>query len=154
MRPVARRWSAGAVFEAQIALPGQPASTSKGTLLVFNGRQGGKPVLFGHIYSPHPFATSFVIVFRISRLGGGEFGTRLTADLPQAMGSWGKLTGIDLRLERRYASGGAKRSYLSAGCPAPEGLRTVSFALARTTFKFVGGPTLRGTLSRVCRARG
>lgn len=141
-------------FEAQIALPGQPASTAKGKLLAFNGRQGDRPVLFGHIYSPYPFATSFVIVFQIKHLRGGNFGTELRANLPAALGSWGKLTGIELRLDRRYSVAGSRRSYLSAGCPAPKGLRSVPFPLARTTFGFAGGPTLRGTLNRVCRARG
>jgi hypothetical protein len=141
-------------FEAEIALPGQPSSQAKGELLAFNGRRGGRPVLFAHIYSPYPFATSFVIVFQIKKLRSGDFGTALTARLPQALGSWGKLTGIELRLERRYTSGGEARSYLSAGCPAPKGFPSANFALARTSFGFAGGPDLSGTLTRICHARG
>lgn len=141
-------------FEAQISLTGQESYVAKGKLLAFNGRKGGKPVLFAHIYSPHPFATSFVITFKIKRASGGQFGSALVAQLPQSLSTWGKLTGIELKLDRRYSAAGKRRSYLSAGCPAPKGFGTVSFPLARTSFGFVGGPTLRGTLTRTCKARG
>lgn len=59
-----------------------------------------------------------------------------------------------MRLDRRYSAGGKRRSYLSAGCPAPKGLTTGPFPLARTSFGFAGGPTLRGTLTRTCKAVG
>jgi hypothetical protein len=139
-------------FEAEVSLTGQESYVAKGKLLAFNGRKGGKPVLFAHIYSPKPFATSFVIVFAIKHASGGQFGSALVAKLPQTLSSWGKLTGIELNLKRRYSAGGKKRSYLSAGCPAPKGFGTVSFPLARTSFGFAGGPTLRGTLNRSCKA--
>src|ERR1044072_6817297 len=38
-------------FEAEISLSGQRAYVTKGDMLVFNGREGGKNVLFGHIYA-------------------------------------------------------------------------------------------------------
>jgi hypothetical protein len=141
-------------FEAEISLSGQESYVAKGKLLAFNGRRGGKPVLFAHIYSPHPFATSFVIVFEIKRAAGGRFGSALVARLPKTLSSWGKLTGIELGLDRRYSSHGKRRSYLSAGCPAPKSLTMVPFPLARMSFGFAGGPTLRGTLTRTCKARG
>jgi hypothetical protein len=139
-------------FEAEVSLTGQESYTAKGKLLAFNGKRGGKPVLFAHIYSPQPFATSFVIVFAIKPASGGQFGSALVAKLPKTLSSWGKLIGIELKLDRRYSVGGKKRSYLSAGCPAPKGFGTVSFPLARTSFGFLGGPTLRGTLNRTCKA--
>jgi hypothetical protein len=141
-------------WEAEIALPGQPSSSAKGKLLAFNGRSHGKSVLFVHIYSPYPFATSFVIVFQIKHLSKGQFGSALTARLPQTLGTWGRLTGIDLKLDRRYTSGGKHLSYLSAGCPAPKGISSVTFTLARTSFGFAEGRTLRAGLSRQCHARG
>jgi hypothetical protein len=140
-------------FSAEIALPGQDPYPAKGTLLAFNGRRHGKPVLYGQIYSPRPFATSFVIVFAIKK-AGGAFGTTLLASLPPALRSWGNLTGIELRLSRSYTSGGKHRSYISAGCPAPKGLSKVPFSFARTFFGFEGGPTLSTTLTRTCSARG
>jgi hypothetical protein len=139
-------------FEAEVSLTGQEGYLAKGKLLAFNGRKGGKPVLFAHIYSAVPFATSFVITFKIKHASGGHFGSALVAHLPSTLSTWGKLTGIELRLDRRYSAGGKRHSYLSAGCPAPKGFRSVSFPLARTSFGFVGGPTLRGTLTRTCKA--
>jgi hypothetical protein len=140
-------------FNAEITLSGQEPYATKGTMLAFNGREGGKPVLFGQIYSPKPFATSFVIVFKIDK-ATGKFGTVLSATLPPNLLSWGNLTGIELRLNRTYSSGGKRHSYISAGCPAPKGFPGVSFAFARTSFGFQGGPALSTTLSRNCKARG
>lgn len=139
-------------FDAEIALPGQPTYPAKGKMLAFNGRKGGKPVLFGHIYSPHPFANSFVIVFQIEK-ARGTYGTKLEARLPRSLGSWGKLTGIELNLNRRYSYQGKRRSYVSAGCPAPKGSHFTVFSLARTTFGFEGGRTLAGTLTGTCTPR-
>jgi hypothetical protein len=141
-------------FTAEISLAGQKPYPTKGTLLAFNGHKGGKPVLFGQIYSPRPFATSFVIVFAIGKEHQGSYGTSLTASLPQSLRSWGNLTGIELSLSRNYSYRGRKRSYLSAGCPAPKGFPGVSFPFARTSFGFEGGPTLSSTLTRSCKARG
>lgn len=83
-------------FAAHIALKGQEGAESyeaKGRLLVFNGESKGKPVLLGQIYAAHPFATSFVITFKVSQIEKGTYGTALTATLPPALRSWGDLTG-------------------------------------------------------------
>jgi hypothetical protein len=141
-------------FTAEISLTGQEPYPAKGKLLAFNGIEDGRHVLFGQIYSPRPFATSFVIVFSIKGTGKGPYGTALTASLPQSLRSWGNLTGIELSLSRRYAYRGKSRSYLSAGCPAPKGFPGASFPFARTSFGFEGGLTLSSTLVRTCRASG
>jgi DNA-binding beta-propeller fold protein YncE len=141
------------VFHANIVLKGQAPYPSTGRLLVFNGRQEGKPVLLGHIYAKKPFATSFVITFKISHQAHGTFGTVLTASLPEALGGWGYVTGLEMKLSRRYSAGGERRSYLSAGCPAPKGLNKVPFPLMRASFGFEGGKTLSSTLTRTCTAR-
>jgi DNA-binding beta-propeller fold protein YncE len=140
-------------FEAEVAVAGQEAYVTGGRLLVFNGRRQGKPVLLGQVYSPRPFATSFVIVFAMDQLQRGPYGMALTASLPPALASWGNLTAIDMSLSRRYSFEGKRRSYISAGCPAPEGFPGAVFPLARTTFGFVGGETLASTLTRSCRVR-
>ena len=140
-------------FDAEIALKGQEPYATKGRLLVFNGKSKGKPVLFGQIYSPYPFATSFVIVFEVGKIGKGAYGTALSATLPKALASWGNLTGIEMRLSRRYSVGGKRRSYISAGCPAPKGFAQVSFPLARASMSFGDGRTLTSTLTRSCRVR-
>lgn len=138
-------------FSADVVLSGQEPYPSQGRLLVFNGRQRGRPVLLGQIYSPRPFANSFVIVFVVRHLARGRFGTVLTAQLPKALGSWGYLTAIDLKLGRRYRHAGARHSFVSAACPAPEGFPGATFQLARTSFDFASGPRLESTLVRSCR---
>jgi hypothetical protein len=142
-------------FEANIALKGQEGESypAKGQLLVFNGEEKGKPVLFGQIYAAHPFATSFVIVFKVSAVKKGDYGTALTAVLPASLRSWGDLTGIQMSLSRRYNYEGKSRSYVSAGCPAPKGFKLASFKLAKTSFSFAGGKELASTVVGDCKAR-
>ena len=141
-------------FTAEIALKGQEAYSVQGRLLVFNGQSHGKPVLLGQIYSPHPFATSFVITFTVKKLAHGSYGTELSASLPKALASWGNLTGIEMTLSRRYGYGGARHSYISAGCPAPKGFSEAVFPLARTSFDFRGGTKLSSVFTSICKARG
>jgi hypothetical protein len=141
-------------FSADITLAGQAPYPTEGKLVVFNGEKGNKPVLYGHIYSSQPFATSFVIVFKLSQHSKGTYGTVLDAPLPKAMKAWGRLTGLKMTLSRRYRAGGKRHSYLSSGCPAPKGISTVPFSLARTSFEFAGGVGVSSVLASQCRARG
>lgn len=142
-------------FTAEISLRGQEESyETKGKLLFFKGEQNGKTVLYGQIYSAHPFATSFVIPFAIEPKRTGTYGTVLAATLPKALRSWGNLTGIEMKLERSYGYKGTRHSFLSAGCPAPKGLRLGSFKLARTSFDFTGGKSISSTVTGSCKVRG
>jgi hypothetical protein len=140
-------------FEADVSLATQEPYAAKARLLVFNSVSKGKPVLLGHIYSSRPFTTSFLIVFKISEQRHGTYGTTLNAILPRTLGSWGVVTGIRMNLSRRYGAGGKRRSFLSAGCPAPRGVHKVVFPLARTSFRFDGGRRVRSTVARTCQAR-
>ena len=141
-------------FSADITLSGQEPYPTQGKLLVFNSTKGGRPVLYGHIYAPHPFATSFVIIFKVSRLKKGTFGIALNAPLPKAMKSWGRLTGLSMTLDRRFNYKGQSHSYISSGCPAPKGFSATPFPLARTSFAFDGGKALSSVLTGECRVRG
>jgi hypothetical protein len=141
-------------FSAEISLTGQEPYPATGKLLLFNAVRHGRPVLFGQIYAPHPFATSFVIVFAIKNLAKGTYGTELSARLPASLASWGNLTGIQMTLSRRYSYRDKSHSYLSAGCPAPKGFPGASFSFARTSFGFAGGQVLSSTLTRTCKAKG
>jgi hypothetical protein len=141
-------------FTANITRAGQEPYPTQGKLLVFNGKRGAKPVLYGHIYSASPFATSFVIVFKIQRLRKGAYGTALNAPLPKAMDAWGRLTGLDMTLSRRYSHKGRRHSFISSGCPAARGFPGALFPLARTSFAFDGGTKLTSTLFSTCKARG
>ncbi len=141
-------------FSSDITLAGQEPYPTQGKLLVFNSTKGGKPVLYGHIYAPHPFATSFVIIFKVSQVKKGTFGIALDAPLPKAMKSWGRLTGLSMTLERRFNYKGTSHSYISSGCPAPKGFGATPFQLARTSFAFAGGKELSSVLTGECRVRG
>jgi len=61
----------------------------------------------------------------------------LNASLPQALGSWGYLTGIEMSLSWRYGFGGRSRSLIGAGCPAAKGVPGAVFPVVRTTFGLV-----------------
>jgi hypothetical protein len=141
-------------FSGTLTLPGSEPYPIAGRLLVFNGREGGHPVLLGHIYTPQPFGTSFVIRFQITTKKAGTYGTVLTANLASALGEKRSLTAIEMKLSRRFSYRGARRSYLSAGCPAPKGFRSAPYKLARTTFSFADGRKLTTVLNRTCGARG
>lgn len=140
-------------FSANVRFPEQSPFPSEGRVLAFNGRLRGKAVIFAHIYGTKPVPTSYVLPLEIKR-GKGAFATRLDASLPQATGDWGYVTGLNLKLGRRYSANGKTRSFLSAGCPAPEGFPGALFPLVRTSFSFAGGKTLTTTLTRSCKAKG
>jgi hypothetical protein len=137
-------------FWANIVLPDQGAYRTQGRLLIFNGREGGKPVILAHIYTSHPFNSSFVIPFAMKRIHKGPYGTELQASLPQALGSWGYLDRIKLTLKRKYTYRGRALSYFNAACPAPEGAKRASFPLALATFSFAGRPSMSATVNKTC----
>jgi hypothetical protein len=141
-------------FFGTIILPGAAPYPIEGRLLVFNGNEHGHQVLLGHIYSPHPFATSFVMIFQITSHRHGTYGTIFSTNLTKALGPKRNLTGIEMTLSRRYSFAGHRHSYLSSGCPAPKGFPGAVFPLARTTFTFAGHRTLTSTLTRSCKVSG
>jgi hypothetical protein len=139
-------------FSADVRLPEQSPFPSQGKILAFNGRFHGRPAILAHVYGTRPIPTSYVLPFAIRR-AHGTYGTILEASLPQVTGEWGFVTGVSMTLSRRFTYRGRSRSYLAAGCPAPAGFPGAVFPLVRTSFAFVGGPTLTSTLSRSCRVK-
>lgn len=137
-------------FWAHIVLPDQGAYPTRGRLLIFNGREDGRPTILAHVFTSNPFATSFVIVFGIRRLSHGTYGTELTATLPQALGTWGFVDRIKLTLRRSYRYRGQERSYFNAGCPAPKGFERTVFPLALATFSFADQIQLSTTVTKSC----
>lgn len=123
-------------FYASVVFPDQSPYPTRGRLLIFNGRVAGKPVIFAHIYTKTPFATSFVITFAIRHIHDGPYGTELTAVLPGALGEWGYVDRIKLTLKRTYRYRGKELSYFNSACPAPAGTKFVSFPLAMARFYF------------------
>jgi len=136
-------------FSVDVVLAGQEPYPTKGRLLLFNGTYNHRHALLGQIYSAHPFASSFVIPFLIDKKPKGRYGMALSAKLPQALISWGRVTGLEMKLRRRYVYRGERRSVISAGCPAPKGFPGAVFILARTSFRFEGA-NLSQTLTEHC----
>jgi hypothetical protein len=137
-------------FWAHIVLPDQGAYATHGRLLIFNGRQKGKPALLTHIFTANPFFSSFVIPFGIKKVSKGAYGTELSASLPQALGSWGYVDRIKLTLKRKYTWKGKQLSYFNAGCPAPEGAKRTVFPLALASFDFDEGVSLDARVDKSC----
>lgn len=94
-------------FWASIVLPDQRPYPTRGRLLLFNGRQAGRAAIFAHIYTTLPFATSFVIVFRIKHIDEGPFGTELSASLPRPSAAGASSTGSSSRCGANTATGAA-----------------------------------------------
>jgi hypothetical protein len=140
-------------FWAHIVLPDQGAYPSQGRLLIFNGREGRKPLILAHIYTTHPFVSAFLIPFSIRHLQKGPYGTRLAASLPDALGDWGYLDRIKLTLRRKYRHNGRLLSYFNAGCPAPGKAKRTSFPLAYVEFSFARRAPMGATVQKTCGVR-
>lgn len=136
---------------ATVGLSSRITFPSQGKLVAFNGIYKGRPAILAHVYGTDPLPTSFTLPFVISQ-GRGTFATILTARLPAAEGNF--LTALDLDLGRSFTYRGKRRSYASAGCPAPKGFPGATFPFARVSYAFAKGPQLSSTLTRSCSARG
>lgn len=137
-------------FSANVRLPEQSPFPSNGKVLAFNGKLRGRPAIFAHIYGTDPLPTSYVLPFFV-KSSRGTFGTVLETSLPSVTGEWGFVTGISMTLNRSFSYRGRRRSFLSAGCPAPAGFDLASFPLIRTSFGFEGGVNVTSTVNRVCK---
>ncbi len=137
-------------YGAMTAFPEQNTFPSEGRILAFNAVYGGHSAILAHIYGREPASTSRIVVFRI-RHTDGTFGTVLSGHLPDSVNHYGYVTGIALRLFRRFEADGRERSYLSAACAAPAGFPSATFPFARASMTFVDGRTLSSTLTRSCR---
>jgi len=141
-------------FWAHIVLPDQGAYPTHGRLLIFNGKQKGKPVIFTHIFTANPFFSSFVIPFVIQKKSNGAYGTKLSASLPQALGDWGYVDRIKLTLKRKYRFEGKELSYFNAGCPAPQGSPRTVYPLALASFAFADGSDISAKVEKACAVGG
>ncbi len=137
-------------FWANIVLPDQGAYRTQGRLLIFNGKKNGRPVILTHIFTSHPFNSSFVIPFGVKQVSSGPYGTELSASLPQALGDWGYLDRIKLTLKRKYSYRGRALSYFNAACPALGRAKRASFPLAYAEFHFAGRKPMGVTVNKTC----
>jgi hypothetical protein len=137
-----------------LVLPEQEPTEFGGRVVAFNGRLAdGSPAILVHLFAARPAPLAFVLAFRVER-GHGTFGTRLVATVPARTRRTAHITNFSLRLHRVFRAGGERRSYLSAGCPAPAGFTSATFPLLRTSYTFVGEKTVSDTLVRTCRTGG
>jgi len=137
-----------------LVLPEQEPAPFGGRVVAFNGTlPGGRPGILAHLYTSEPAPLTFILAFAIGR-AHGTFGTRLVATVPEKTRNTAHITSFSLRLNRNYVAEGEQRSYLSAGCPAPEGFPSVTFPLVRAAYSFVGEQTVSDTLVRSCRVAG
>jgi hypothetical protein len=140
-------------FSADATFEGQDPKPSRGKLYAFNGRLNGRRAILAHVYGSLPGLTSYTIPFVVHR-SKGTFGIVLKATLPQVTKGGGQITGICLDLGKSYSHLGTTHHYLSASCPAPEGVPRAVYPFAKASFGFAGGRTLTAIQSLSCRVRG
>jgi hypothetical protein len=134
-----------------IVLPEQEPTAFGGRVIAFNGTlPDGRPAILAHLFTGRPAPLTFVLAFVVSP-AHGTFGTRLVATVPRSTRQTAHITSFTLRLHRTYEVEGERRSYLSAGCPAPEGFPSATFPLVRTSYGFEGEKSVSDTLIRTCR---
>jgi hypothetical protein len=137
-----------------LVLPEQTPAPFGGRVVAFNGTlPDGRPGILAHLFTSRPAPLTFVLAFSVAR-AQGTFGTRLVATVPAKTRRTAHITSFTLRLHRTYVADGERRSYLSAGCPAPEGFPSVTFPLVRTSYGFEGEKTVSDTLVRTCQVGG
>lgn len=137
-------------FNAHLDLPEQAPFPAAGRLLIFNSRYRGHRALLGHVFGRQPVPTAIDMYFRLHQEPKGPFGLTFTATLPEVGEEWGYVKGFEVKLGRRYLFHGRERSLLAAGCPAPAGLFSAPFKLARGTFNLADGSTRSRVLSGIC----
>ncbi len=140
-------------FAANVMFSAQAPFPSAGKVYAFNSTLHGRPAILAHVFGTDPVPTSFTLPFELKPAKGGTYGTVLQASLPAVTGNSSYITGLSLTLGRSFTSNGKKRSYLSAGCPAPQGFPGATFAFAKASFAFAGKQALTSTLTRSCGAR-
>lgn len=137
-----------------IVLPEQEPTEFGGRVVAFNGRMAnGSPAILAQLFVLRPAPLGFLLAFRVQRRHG-TFGTRLVATVPKRTRETAHITDFSLNLHRVFPAEGERRSYLSAGCPAPEGFTSATFPLLRASYAFVGEKTVSDTLVRTCRTGG
>lgn len=135
----------GGRIEAMISLSSGPV-IAKSPLTIFNGPpdEAGRPTAILHARTTEPGTQVFAIVVPIERRRG-EYRYRATINIPVIAAGLGSLTFVEVKLNRRYRSGGKERSYVTARC-RDNILRT------RGRFGFEDGTVIEGSVEKFCRA--
>lgn len=136
--------SVGSAFR----FPDGRRARSKAKMILFNSRGG----IIMHIYAAEPLKGTFLVPMTVRR-GSGQFGTVLTARFPRIAAGYGYLTSFEMVIDRTFRHAGKRQSYVLASCPAPGSLRKVTFELARVTYRFRNGVSVRNSALRSCKVR-
>lgn len=150
----AKRICGGAIVgsghvEVRIHLNNQPPFTFTGPMLVFHAkRSGGDRRLLAQVYGIKP-PSAFVLNFKIVKVPG-ELGTLIKTSLPQSATEWAYVTRFDMKLKRTYTYKGREHSFISAGCPAPDGFTIGFYRFAKADFGFEAGTHVTAELNREC----
>ncbi|MEX2108503.1 MAG: hypothetical protein WD827_06425 [Solirubrobacterales bacterium] len=153
----ARKICGGSIIGAgkvglKLVLGGQPASDFHAKLLAFHvAPANGYRRLVAQVYGVKP-PSAFVLVFKI-RKQSGTYGTVIETTLPKSARRWAYITHFALKLRRIFDYEGKRRSYINAGCEAPEGFPGITFPFARASFTFEDGRRVYSTLTRECEVR-
>jgi len=108
----------GGEAEVEVAFPDQTPFSATGPLVLFNGGvKGGTTRLFVHAYVNVPAPTAIVTEAKVKRIRHGRYGMRIEARIPKIAGGSGSATRFEMKIGRRFASGGRQKSLLSASCP-------------------------------------
>ena len=119
---------------------------ARAPLTIFNGpRLGGLPTAILHAQTTVPGTQTYAIVVPIEQRPGG-FRYRARIDLPPLAGGLGALTHIDVKIGRRYRSGGKQRSYVSARC-------SDNILQTHGRFSFEDGTVVDGLVEKFCFAK-
>lgn len=115
-------------------------------LTVFNGpRLEGKPTAVLHARTTVPATQTYAIVAPIEKRHG-DFRYRVRVDLPPIAAGYGAISHVDVKIGRRYRSGGKQRSYVSARC-SDNILRT------HGRFSFEDGTIVDGSVEKFCHSK-
>ena len=129
--------------------PDGKRARSQAKMLLFNTSGG----ILMHVHTTEPLEGTFLVPMKL-RKGSGAFATVLKARFPEIAAGYGYLTGFQMVIQRSFSFRGERQSYVEASCPAPKDLNRVSFELAKATYRFVEGPTVRTGVLGSCRVKG
>jgi hypothetical protein len=128
--------------EATVDVPNGSVPVSS-PLTIFNGPpEAGHPTVVLHAHTTFPETETLAIRVPIERRRG-EFRYRAILRIPPIAEGRGAITRVEVRVGRRFSSGGQQRSYVSAHC---------SDGILRThgRFTFADGTIVDGAVEKAC----
>jgi hypothetical protein len=151
---------------SEVTLPGQAPAMIKGDLSAFYAFAEGKPRILAQVTSGAPLALIYVIPFQIAKAPHRAFGTSLVvrkmrniqgecrfsrpncfAQPYSLKGVYGHISKLELSLHRSFIHAGARKSFLSAQCPASRNRQGAAFPLLQVNLQYTGSFAAEGSRS-------